>query len=133
MNSSEVEFWRVRAKKIERALIRNGWTRVHLAELTGYDERTIRNVLSGKPVRGQPSSTFVRRSVSSRSLTSPWSAPRRRDHSAPCAASSDAGRAPHRRDARIHPAFGECARCRPGDARGLDGVFGAPRAALTAA
>jgi hypothetical protein len=29
------------------------WTRVHLADLTGYDERTIRNVLGGKPVRDQ--------------------------------------------------------------------------------
>src|SRR6188768_1937520 len=38
----------------------------------------------------------------------------------PCAASSDAGRAPRRRDARIHPAPGERARCRPGDARGLE-------------
>src|SRR5215208_3841275 len=38
----------------------------------------------------------------------------------PCAASSDAGRAPRRRDARIHPAPGERARCRPGEARGLE-------------
>src|SRR5215203_4633924 len=38
----------------------------------------------------------------------------------PCAASSDAGRAPRRRDAQILPAPGERARCRPGDARGLE-------------
>src|SRR5215208_369272 len=42
----------------------------------------------------------------------------------PCAASSDAGRAPRRRDARIHPAPGERARCRPGDARGLEVSLG---------
>lgn len=38
---------------IERALARKGWTRVRLAKATGYDERTIRNVLSGRAVRTQ--------------------------------------------------------------------------------
>jgi hypothetical protein len=68
MNGSEVEFLRARARKIERALVRNGWTRVHLAELTGYDERTIRNVLSAKPVRDQTKPTSVKHFASSRSL-----------------------------------------------------------------
>ena len=38
---------------IAAALRQKGWTRVHLARLTGYDERTIRNVLAGQKVRAQ--------------------------------------------------------------------------------
>ena len=53
MNGRVQEFLISRARKIERALVRRSWTRVHLAELTGYDERTIRNVLGAKPVRDQ--------------------------------------------------------------------------------
>ena len=53
MNGRVEEFLISRARKIERALVRKSWTRVHLAELTGYDERTIRNVLGAKPVRDQ--------------------------------------------------------------------------------
>ena len=53
MNGRVQEFLISRARKIERALVRKSWTRVHLAELTGYDERTIRNVLGAKPVRDQ--------------------------------------------------------------------------------
>ena len=45
------EFLISRARKIERALVRKSWTRVHLAEVAGYDERTIHNVLRAKPVR----------------------------------------------------------------------------------
>src|SRR4051794_12444072 len=50
---SDVDFLSARARRIERALVRNNWTRVRLAEVTGYDERTVRNVLSGKAVRDQ--------------------------------------------------------------------------------
>jgi DNA-binding Xre family transcriptional regulator len=53
MNGRVEEFLISRARKIERALVRKNWTRVHLAEVTGYDERTIRNVLGAKPVRDQ--------------------------------------------------------------------------------
>jgi hypothetical protein len=48
-----VEFLGARARKIERALVQKSWTRIRLAEVTGYDERTIRNVLGGKAVRDQ--------------------------------------------------------------------------------
>src|SRR5215211_1987880 len=53
MNGRKDEFFSARANRIERALIKKNWTRVHLAEVTGYDERTIRNVLGAKPVRDQ--------------------------------------------------------------------------------
>jgi lambda repressor-like predicted transcriptional regulator len=53
MNGRNDEFLTARARKIERALIGKNWTRVHLAEVTGYDERTIRNVLGRKLVRDQ--------------------------------------------------------------------------------
>src|SRR5215203_2823199 len=53
MNGHVEDFLISRARKIERALVRKSWTRVHLAEITGYDERTIRNVLGAKPVRDQ--------------------------------------------------------------------------------
>jgi DNA-binding Xre family transcriptional regulator len=51
--NGDVDFLSARARKIERALVHKGWTRVRLAEVTGYDERTIRNVLSAKAVRDQ--------------------------------------------------------------------------------
>ncbi len=51
--NGDVEFLSARARKIERALVHKGWTRIRLAEVTGYDERTIRNVLSAKAVRDQ--------------------------------------------------------------------------------
>lgn len=50
---SDLEFRIERAKRLERALRNKGWTRVQLAAKTGYDEKTIRNVLSGDPVRDQ--------------------------------------------------------------------------------
>ena len=53
MHNGESDFLSARARKIERALVTKKWTRVHLANVTGYDERTIRNVLSGKAVRNQ--------------------------------------------------------------------------------
>ena len=53
MNGRVEEFLIVRARKIERALVRKNWTRVPFAEVTGYDERTIRNVLGAKSVREQ--------------------------------------------------------------------------------
>ena len=36
MNGRVEEFLKSRARKVERAEVRNSWTRVHLAELTGY-------------------------------------------------------------------------------------------------
>jgi transcriptional regulator with XRE-family HTH domain len=45
------EFRLERAKKLQRALRNKQWTRIFLAEKTGYDEKTIRNVLSGESVR----------------------------------------------------------------------------------
>src|SRR4029453_2593812 len=42
------------------------------------------------------------------------------DREGPCVASSDAARAPHRRDARRHAAALAPAQCRHGDARGLE-------------
>src|SRR5215813_2071547 len=42
------------------------------------------------------------------------------DRAGPCVASSDAARAPHRRDARRHAAALAPAQCRHGDARGLE-------------
>src|SRR3954454_19197308 len=51
--NGDAEILSARARKIERALVHKGWTRIRLAEVTGYDERTIRNVLSGKVVRYQ--------------------------------------------------------------------------------
>src|SRR5215204_4313993 len=53
MHNGEADFLSARARRIERALLLKSWTRVRLASLTGYDERTIRNVLNGKPVRDQ--------------------------------------------------------------------------------
>jgi hypothetical protein len=68
MNGRVEEFLIVRARKIERALVRKNWTRVHLAEVTGYDERTIRNVLGAKPVREQTVIDICQASGSSRTL-----------------------------------------------------------------
>ena len=53
MTNGEIQFRNARAKRIERALTDKKWTRIHLAKLTGYDERTIRNLLSGKAIRDQ--------------------------------------------------------------------------------
>ena len=69
MNGRVEEFLIARARKIERALVRKNWTRVHLAEVTGYDERTIRNVLGAKPVqRANNHRHLSRLSESSRTL-----------------------------------------------------------------
>jgi transcriptional regulator with XRE-family HTH domain len=53
MNRREAELVAQRAKVIERALAAKRWTQLHLGSKTGYDERTIRNVLRGRPVREQ--------------------------------------------------------------------------------
>src|SRR4051794_10801351 len=50
----------------------------------------------------------------------PSAAPHPRDLGAACAGSSDAVRAPHRRDARIPATDRRRAQCRHGDARGLE-------------
>lgn len=42
-----------RAALIVAALKLKGWTRIRLAKATGYDERTVRNVIAGKTVRPQ--------------------------------------------------------------------------------
>jgi transcriptional regulator with XRE-family HTH domain len=53
-DNEALEFRRARARKIEQALRNKSWTRAKLAELTGYDVRTIRTVLKGEdPVRDQ--------------------------------------------------------------------------------
>jgi transcriptional regulator with XRE-family HTH domain len=50
----QIEFRRVRAEKITKALLNKSWTRTKLAHETGYDVRTIRTVLGGiEPVRDQ--------------------------------------------------------------------------------
>ncbi len=44
--------WRNRlAEKIKLAMKAKGWTQVKLAEVSGYDERTIRNILKGRSVK----------------------------------------------------------------------------------
>lgn len=45
------EFRLERAKKLQRALRNKQWTRTFLASKTGYDEKTIRNVLNGAQVK----------------------------------------------------------------------------------
>jgi lambda repressor-like predicted transcriptional regulator len=50
---SDLEFRIERAKRLERALRNKGWTRVQLGTKAGYDEKTIRNLLTGEPVRDQ--------------------------------------------------------------------------------
>jgi DNA-binding Xre family transcriptional regulator len=47
----DFEFRAERAKKLERALREKNWTRTQLASKTGYDEKTIRNLLAGHEVR----------------------------------------------------------------------------------
>lgn len=47
----DFEFRAERAKRLERALREKGWTRTQLASKTGYDEKTIRNLLAGHEVR----------------------------------------------------------------------------------
>jgi hypothetical protein len=49
--TDDSEFKLERAKKLQRALRNKQWTRTFLADKTGYDEKTIRNVLSGAQVR----------------------------------------------------------------------------------
>ena len=50
----KVDFRRSRAAKIDQARVNKAWTRTKLAEVSGYDVRTIRTVLSGdEPVRDQ--------------------------------------------------------------------------------
>ena len=49
----DLEFRLDRAKQIQRALQNKGWTRTQLASKTGYDEKTIRNLLAGQEVRDQ--------------------------------------------------------------------------------
>lgn len=50
----KVDFRRSRAAKIDQARVNKSWTRTKLAEVSGYDVRTIRTVLSGdEPVRDQ--------------------------------------------------------------------------------
>ena len=51
MRPDDSEFKLKRAKKLQRALRNKQWTRVFLADKTGYDEKTIRNVLNGAQVR----------------------------------------------------------------------------------
>ena len=53
VRSYDLEFRLARARKLERALRNKGWTRKQLAEETGYDEKAIRNILAGEPVRDQ--------------------------------------------------------------------------------
>lgn len=50
---AELEFRLDRAKQIQRAMLNKGWTKSHLASKTGYDERTIRNLLAGQEMRDQ--------------------------------------------------------------------------------
>ena len=49
--SESSEFRLERAKKLQRALRNKQWTRTFLASKTGYDEKTIRNVLNGMQVK----------------------------------------------------------------------------------
>lgn len=50
MNDGE-EFRKERAKRIEKARLAKGWTRNQLADHAGYTEKTIFNLLAGKPVK----------------------------------------------------------------------------------
>lgn len=49
--SYDLEFRLERAKKMERARIRKGWSNILLASKSGYDEKTIRKLLRGEPTR----------------------------------------------------------------------------------
>jgi hypothetical protein len=49
--TDDSEFKLERAKKLQRALRNKQWTRTFLASKTGYDEKTIRNVLNGAQVK----------------------------------------------------------------------------------
>jgi hypothetical protein len=53
MSSDDVAFRSARGKRVEKALRARAMSRVRLAELAGYDERTIRNLINGVPVRDQ--------------------------------------------------------------------------------
>lgn len=50
---SDVEFRRKRAEKIAKAMLNKAWTQARLAEASGYDVRTIRNLLKGEKLRDQ--------------------------------------------------------------------------------
>lgn len=52
-DDEDLNFRLARAKSILQALRNKSWTRVYLAQKSGYDERTIRNLLKGTPVRDQ--------------------------------------------------------------------------------
>lgn len=49
----DLEFNLDRARKIERAIQNKKWTKTELSSKTGYDGKTIRNLLSGQVVRDQ--------------------------------------------------------------------------------
>ncbi len=49
----DLEFRLERAKEIERALHKKGWSKSLLAEKAGYDEKTVRNLFDGKHVKHQ--------------------------------------------------------------------------------
>jgi len=51
--SYDLEFRLARASRLNQALNNKHWTRTLLAEKTGYDEKTIRNLLAGEVVRDQ--------------------------------------------------------------------------------
>jgi transcriptional regulator with XRE-family HTH domain len=53
MQRGDPAFLLALAKNIRRALDHKKWTQKRLAEKTGYSERTLRSVLSGRPVRDQ--------------------------------------------------------------------------------
>jgi hypothetical protein len=47
------EFRKARAKRIDKARMQRGWSRGRLAEEAGYAEKTLFNLLSGRPVKNQ--------------------------------------------------------------------------------
>lgn len=49
----DLEFNLERARKIERAIQNKKWTKAELSIKTGYDSKTIRNLISGQSVRDQ--------------------------------------------------------------------------------
>jgi DNA-binding Xre family transcriptional regulator len=53
MERGDPVFLSARAKRIRRALAQKGWTQKHLANKTGWCERTLRNLLDGRRVRAQ--------------------------------------------------------------------------------
>jgi len=60
----KADFRRSRAVKIDQARVNKAWTRTKLAEVSGYDVRTIRTVLNGdEPVRDQTILDVCKRSA----------------------------------------------------------------------